>query len=243
MQAHPPPLLPGPVPQVSRFSSQATARGLLEPHCCQKATPRAQPPPAPPGTPRSSSPLRGLALLPPMAPATKSMDNVGGEGPGSACLKASVPPLGWPRQQQVHASRTLNTCGGGQGMGNRSLLTSGPEGRGHAGKQAGQCPQPGPRRLDSPTPSPQRTLVPVPSGPRCREVCERPQKVADDGAGLQAMSKYILGRSTDGAVMSLSLQVQAQGFSESLDLPSSPGITPAWGTLRAPSLVQPTNTL
>lgn len=67
--------------------------------------------------------------------------------------------------------------------------------------------------------------------------------MADDGAGLQAMSKYILGRSTDGAVMSLSLQVQAQGFSESLDLPSSPGITPAWGTLRAPSLVQPTNTL
>lgn len=57
VQAHPPPLLPGPVPQVSRFSSQATARGLFEPHCCWKATPRAQPPPAPPGTPRSSGPL------------------------------------------------------------------------------------------------------------------------------------------------------------------------------------------
>lgn len=62
-------------------------------------------------------------------------------------------------------------------------------------------------------------------------------------AGLQATSRYILGRSRDGALMSLSLQVQAQGFSESLGLPSSPGITPAWGTLRAPSLVQTTNIL
>lgn len=74
----------------------STSGVLPNPHCCWKAGPGQSTPPAPPGVPGRSSPR----LLPPMAPATKSMDSVaGGEGPG-VCLPGNglVPPPGWPQQ-------------------------------------------------------------------------------------------------------------------------------------------------
>lgn len=136
-------------------------------------------------------------LLPPMAPATKSMDGTGvGEALGSACLPAVVPPPGWPQQQLVSSRATLNTGAGG-GTGRRSPLTSGVEGRGRGVNAQTQAPG---SWTPSHPPPPRRPLSQCPWDPGIRK-CVRGHRLAVHtacGAGPQARSKHLWGRPPPG---------------------------------------------
>lgn len=76
-----------------------------------------QGPPSPSVAQAEHHPLPN-SLLPPMAPATKSMDSTEAGRPAH-CLCKSVPPPGWPRARP-YTLQTLNTCRGGRAGGSRA---------------------------------------------------------------------------------------------------------------------------
>ena len=102
-------------------------------------------------------------------------------------------------------------------------------------------------------PTPQRpfALVPSGAGPSCGKSGGSHRAVGLWGHrptvhmacrwGPQTTTRHFLGRSRDGAVMSLLPQAPAQASCMSLGLPDSLGIVPAPGTLQAPSLMPSAN--